>query len=132
MQALYDCDAGTVDVAALEAAAALDQYETDQDEVTSKAAFLDDTQTICAIPGLLDMDLYTPILTLLSADDALLGVDRYPDDPTPGNCRLPAEAKVEDDYPYGPSDTLRGELAGGGGGGGGGAPVFGGHIVWRV
>jgi hypothetical protein len=45
----------------------------------------------------------------------LLAVDRYPSDPTPGNCRLPAEAKVEDGYAYGPSDTLEGTLAGGGG-----------------
>jgi hypothetical protein len=40
-----------------------DQYSTDQAEVTAKAAYLDDTQTICEIAGTLDMDLWELVTT---------------------------------------------------------------------
>ena len=114
--------AGMFDLAADEAVAsaagAAIQLTADRVAVAAVAASIKTTVTglLGTVNGTLNMALYTALTGLCSPNDVLLGVDRYPSDPTPGNCRLPAEARVENAYHYGPSDSLLGSLVGGGAG----------------
>jgi len=70
------------------------QLVTDQAEVTAKAAYIDDTQTILTVAGTLDMDLWTLISGLVAPADVRHGTPRYSGDPTPGTCWVPAAANV--------------------------------------
>jgi hypothetical protein len=57
---------------------AADQYATDQDEVSAKAEYLVNTQTICEIAGTLDGSLYTLKSSVAAAGDVRNGISRYP------------------------------------------------------